>query len=291
MWSRWWAIGVTPSRCVSAGTVVSLRVGGVAAAVACKSGSPRLGAIAAESPICAAAGSRRHASQAALLPKVRVDGRRAVYEVLREMEAASKSYSTGLSLQAVGQPGVVAALHAMAELRHAARAPAFVLSSFHSDEAQGTDAVEDPYGRRPRLFLLELPAADAWRPEAQRQLDSRLVVSNNTNLQPLAKAIAARSGLVKEGDGVAVETALVGTETRKRFRISVMAQALARAHKWQVAPVDDRLPTRRFRCCVELVRANNQDLPEGAPHDAWALRVEVFPEGPPKRIPTDALPR
>merc|ERR1712194_252238 len=235
--------------------------------------------------------------------QIRIDGRQSVQDMCAQVKDASDNFANAVQLVAHGDPSVVAALHVLATLRRTTRAPGFTLAgettvrrATENVMRRADEAAAGAYGaqeqrrgradsddqRRGRAYHFDVPPAFEWLPESQRRVDSTLRVGNGTEPLGLAKAIAARAAVLEEGQAVAVETALIGEEKRRRWRASQMARALARAHHWEVFPVDESKPTRPFRCIAELVRDEVDKAERGGALDCWLLRVEVLPRGPPK---------
>lgn len=209
-----------------------------------------------------------------------VDGGKDSKFVRKRLQHLSKEHEEGIDILAVGQNGIFVALSTMAELQCPKGTPTFMVAALQSEEIQS----HAPEGYRidgKNNYRLVLAAASTWENKSHWQNDSRLLVGNGTTVMPLAKAIAARVKLLPEGKSVAVETALLGNVQPRNLRVSRLAHALARAHQWQMNPVDAKRPTRPFRCFAEFVSGD-------APHDETKqdgvrsfLRVEVLPEGPP----------
>lgn len=228
---------------------------------------------------------------------VRVDGGRSVQLVIEDVERLSAGYRRAIDLLAVGDPGLSAALHVVATLRHAGLAPAFTLasagpravSSSASAAVSGTAALPG----RVQAYRLALPPAEAaggregwrsppsaaaWRPLGGEGTTVPLRVGNRTEILGLAKALAARAAVAPEGEAVLLETALDGEEKQRTWRVAKLARAVARAYGWETTPADASRPTRAFSCVAELA------LAEAAVGSAerWLLRLGVVPHGPPK---------
>lgn len=218
-----------------------------------------------------------------------VDGGKAQAEVLADLSVASREHSQGVDVLAVGQKGTLAALRAAAELGRDGSVPTFTLSQVGAEEVKASARSGfrvDGWNN----YRLALAPADAWAscalaPGSGGAAEpARLIVGNETEVQPLAKAVAARVGALPEGGRVAVETALGGGEERRRLRIAKLAKAVARAYGWQVAPNDASLPTRPFRCAVAIVDGEDTGQAptgrlSGSNHGTF-LRLELLPEGP-----------
>lgn len=240
------------------------------------------------------ASMRYHSSFGLGLPKVRIDGRRTVQDVIKEVEEASLGYTQAVEFMASGQPGIASAFHVAAVLRSATRAPALELADSATAKqfvhgVAGSPAVTRnitekevvPSSLRGKVYNLALPPAELWKPEVQRRIDARLLVSNHTKIVGLAKSVATRTASIQEGKGVAVETILLGDEKLRRLRISIIAQALVRAYHWQVLPNDKSRPTRPFKCVVDIRKDEATVASPGRNLDCHVLSVEVLPHGPP----------
>jgi len=222
---------------------------------------------------------------ATVVPKITIDGRRKLQDILERIDKSSSSNAHTIDLVAVGQGGIMATFHAAANLRKDSAAPPFVLR--RAATANREQGVSEPAGESPeaahessgqRIWHLTLPPATEWRTLPQPGPEEKLLVGNNTRILGLAKAIAARAALAPEGEGFCVETYLLGDETIRRYRVSVIAEALSRVHHWQTFPTLENKPTRLFKCFAHL----SQETAQASRTECWALRIEVRPEGKPK---------
>eukprot|EP00928_Gymnodinium_smaydae_P058165 TRINITY_DN41390_c0_g1_i1.p1 TRINITY_DN41390_c0_g1~~TRINITY_DN41390_c0_g1_i1.p1 ORF type:complete len:329 (+),score=71.44 TRINITY_DN41390_c0_g1_i1:81-989(+) len=250
------------------------------------------GAWAAARRLRAGAPASRGLATASDAAVVVVDGAAAEADLREEFRRASSDYARRLEVIAVGQPGILRALRAAAELEdESGRVPTFTCSSMEEEEVRQHSPREDFKINGIHNYRLSFPASSGWEslPEEREPLDGqaqvqKLLVGTHTSVMPLAKAIAARSKELPPGTRLFVETLLVGGEESRRLRVARVAHALARAHKWQVSPVDPRRPTRVFRCLARhgtaaaARRGGGGD--EAAETTAPCLRVEVLPEGP-----------
>lgn len=210
-----------------------------------------------------------------------VDGTQKVEEVLEEVKRISREYSRGIEILTVGQLGIATAFTVVAALKFSARVPAFTLAGEETladlKASVRHDKVGNRYRERGRSFCLALPPVDEWIPQIVRDEDRTLLVGNKTRIQSLAKAITTRSGIVPEGKAIALETVMLGDEKLRRLRIAHMAQSVALAHHWQLAPRDACSSTRPFKCTAEI----STDMADAA-GGAMVLRLAVLPQGPPK---------
>ncbi|CAE7368040.1 unnamed protein product, partial [Symbiodinium pilosum] len=104
-------------------------------------------------------------------------------------------------------------------------------------------------------YRLDLPESDNWLDSSaldQWNSAEKLKVGNNTSIMPLAKAIISHTKPMPQHGVLLVETVLRGDRDQKRLRVSHLANAVARAHAWQVRPVDESLPTRPFDCAARI---------------------------------------
>lgn len=224
--------------------------------------------------------SHRKFSQAAGT-MVCVDGTQKVEEVLAEAKRISGEYSRGIEILTVGQLGIAIAFTVVAALKFSSRVPAFTLAGEETladlKASVRYDKDGNRYRERGRSFCLALPPVDEWIPQMVRDEDRTLLVGNKTRIQSLAKAITTRAGMAPEGQGIALETVMQGDEKLRRLRIAHMAQSVALAHHWQLAPRDARSLIRPFKCTAEI-STHMADAAGGA----MVLRLAVLPQGPPK---------
>lgn len=205
-----------------------------------------------------------------------VDGSQPAQEVTAQLLAACKEATDVL---AVGQKGTITTLRSMARLESNGRTPMFTIARISSDEVHNHAPRSDFTVPGANHFRLQLPATSEWESrKAERIISaSRLLVGNSTQVMPLAKAIAARAKMLDLGRSFAVETSVSGLEDPTRLRVSRLVYALARAHHWQVSPMDASRPTRQFRCTAALVEGDREAV---SGEGAVFLRLEVVPEGP-----------
>jgi len=222
---------------------------------------------------------------ATVVPKITIDGGQKLQDILERIDKSSSSYAQTVDLVAVGQSGIMATLHAAANLRKDSAAPPFILR--RSATANREQGVSEPAGESretadesssQRIWHLTLPPATEWRTPPMPRPEEKLLVGNKTQILSLAKAIAARAAQAPEGEGVCVETYLLGDERVRRYRVSVIAEALSRVYHWQTFPTLENKPTRLFKCFAHL----SQETEQKSQKECWALRIEVRPEGKPK---------
>uniref|UniRef100_A0A7S4QGU8 Uncharacterized protein n=1 Tax=Alexandrium monilatum TaxID=311494 RepID=A0A7S4QGU8_9DINO len=194
---------------------------------------------------------------------VLVDGRRTVEAVRSELVLRAAAHPAGAELLVAGRQGTAIALLAAARAQAEGRPLAFTLARAGAEELSsaglhppgegagtvsgvGGDTAEQVLGRTG--FRLAFPRSigtpEAERPPAELPEPARLlVVGQTTKLLPLAKAIATEVARLPEGDVVAVETLLRGRPKNVWTRVHRLAEAVAQAHHWQVAPAG-QLPPR-----------------------------------------------
>ncbi|CAK0861323.1 unnamed protein product [Prorocentrum cordatum] len=208
-----------------------------------------------------------------------VDGGKVPDDVVAEMARASGQHERPLDVLAVGQRGTMAALSALAQLRQESQSPTFTVSKIEQEDiiAQARPGFRvDGHNN----YRLNVPEASLWEKVPGERVASRLMVGNQTEVMPLAKAIAARVKEVPEGGSISVETTVGGRDERRLLRVSRLVHAVARALHWQVSPVDATRPTRPFRCAASLVGDQAPAAADGQGTVSPVLRVEVVPSGP-----------
>jgi len=212
-------------------------------------------------------------------PDVRADGAVSSQRLVEMLAVASGEHERGVELLTVGQSGVVAAFFALGGLRLGRRRASFTLA--HGGEEGREDGVagDGSLGSRGgREYRISLEPADLWPCESTLVADSKLVVTSKTPIQGLAKALAARVAWLPQGRTLAIETALERDGALRRLRISKLAHAVGRVHRWQMWPDDPKLPTRPFRCVASLAVQEREGEPGG--EEGWTFRLEVLPRGP-----------
>lgn len=217
---------------------------------------------------------------------VLVDGSRKPHDVLADLQkCVARDGTAETDVLAVGQIGIATAMVAVASLRSGEDLrPTFSISTMTADEVQEHAPRADFTVKAQTSYRLLLSPTQAWEaPSVWRHRalgDTKLLVGNDTKVILLAKSIAARAKALDAGKALAVETPLLGQTSRVRLRIARLAHAVARAHFWQVAPVDASRPVRTFRCAV--IFSDGDGSGEGVQvYDGGRFMfVEVIPDGP-----------
>uniref|UniRef100_A0A7S4QIF2 Uncharacterized protein n=1 Tax=Alexandrium monilatum TaxID=311494 RepID=A0A7S4QIF2_9DINO len=192
---------------------------------------------------------------------VLVDGRRTVEAVRSELVLRAAAHPAGAELLVAGRQGTAIALLAAARAQAEGRPLAFTLARAGAEELSsaglhppgegagtvsgvGGDTAEQVLGRTG--FRLAFPRS-IGTPEAERP-PAELP-------EPVAR--------LPEGDVVAVETLLRGRPKNVWTRVHRLAEAVAQAHHWQVAPAGQAARTRRFRLVAAELAC--QLPPRGSP--------------------------
>eukprot|EP00927_Polykrikos_kofoidii_P041520 TRINITY_DN35400_c0_g1_i1.p1 TRINITY_DN35400_c0_g1~~TRINITY_DN35400_c0_g1_i1.p1 ORF type:complete len:383 (+),score=60.00 TRINITY_DN35400_c0_g1_i1:41-1150(+) len=254
-----------------------------------------------------------------------VDGKRSVEPLRAELALKVAAHAGGAEMVTAGRQGVSVALRAAALARRADGRPlVFTLASIGSAELEsaGLDPIEavseaegSASGRNRLGFRFAFPqmkgddvnvsavdvAATAMKDPAL--ISKVLRVGGNTTHLPLAKAIATTASRLPVGGAAVVETLLTGRPKNVWTRIQRLAEAVAQAHQWQVAPATPALAARPFFCAAE-VRTSDEYVraPQAAPASTAAteavdkptsdtpavtaraevLRILLLPEGSPR---------
>lgn len=239
-----------------------------------------------------------------------VDGRRSVELVRAELALSVKVHaSRGVELFAAGRQGVAVALRATAQVQlHGRRPLAFTLASASAAELAEagleppdhaaapardvTDSGNDIPGQERRGLRLSFRAHRTTTAErgtrmpdeeelsaSEEDITKVLTVGQSSRFLPLAKAIATNVARLPDGRIVAVETALRGKAKNTWTRTYLMAQAVAQAHQWQVAPANETLVARPFQCIVKEVVKETEGADADGTHakDFQVLRLLLLP--------------
>jgi len=220
----------------------------------------------------------------------------------------------GVDVLIASRQGVAIAFRAVAQLRRNAGGvpPSFRLAKAFGEELSAAglapsghgarlvgeeDPEEDGAGGRHGFRLSLLPAAGAavgTTAAADSPIAKVLrVAGGSAKFVPLAKAVATEVARLPDGFVSAVETTLRGKSKNVWTRTYKLAQAVAQAHQWQVAPANDRLVTRRFRCVLEERQSEDEVLDalvdggsqadkdaDAGSGDFRVLRIILIPEDP-----------
>lgn len=203
----------------------------------------------------------------------------------------------------VGRKGIAVTLEAASLLRgpgpgggaFAAR-PRFTLA-IASEEVLVAAGVPPPSadegalaerGRRGFRFSFTPAGQTAGQVSADVPLSGVLRVGAASPVLTLAKAVATTVVRVPDGFAAAVETALKGKGKNIYTRVHKLAEAVALAHQWQVAPANEHLASRPFRCVasVVVVESESKATTGGQGEEAdvetslRCIRLTLLPKGP-----------
>mmetsp|Transcript_112022 Transcript_112022/g.327600 ORF Transcript_112022/g.327600 Transcript_112022/m.327600 type:complete len:283 (-) Transcript_112022:62-910(-) len=239
------------------------------------------------------------------------DGRQGPEELREELARFTSEHVRGVEVLAVGPKGVLAALQAAAELEREGSAPAFTLAAAKTEEVKELVRRKGVHVSCLHNYFLTLPPASAWTsrpsdgPGVEAGEVTRLMVGDKTQVQPLAKAVSARVGVLPAAQRLQLETSLGSGKENRRWRVAKLVQAVSRAHGWQVEPKRSELPTRPFYCAASIVSApeaakadaQGEKRPAAAESGAEAgggregeeptglfFRLEILPQGPPREV-------